>query len=62
MLSYTWDEYYGKYYDWSESTRVRNLNYLTNIGAADDGIMVTGISMDVSLEEIRVTEVYKYAP
>lgn len=36
MRSYTWDEYYEKFYDWAESTRVRNLNALTTLGRADE--------------------------
>lgn len=26
MRSYTWDEYYAKFYDWAESTQVRYLS------------------------------------
>ena len=35
MRQYTWDEYYEKFYDWSESTQVRNLYGLTSLDAAD---------------------------
>ena len=36
MRSYTWDEFYDKYYDWAESTRVRNLTCLTSVGSVDE--------------------------
>lgn len=36
MSTYTWDEYYEKFYDWAESTRVKNLTYLESLGDADE--------------------------
>ena len=30
------DEYYEKFYDWAESTQVRNLSGLTSLGSADE--------------------------
>ncbi len=36
MRTYTWDEYYEKFYDWAESTQVRNLSALTSLGLADE--------------------------
>lgn len=36
MRTYTWDEYYDKFFDWSESTQVRNLSTLTSLGSADE--------------------------
>lgn len=36
MRQYTWDEYYEKFYDWAESTQVRNLSGLTSLGPADE--------------------------
>ena len=36
MRTYTWEEYYEKFYDWAESTQVRNLSYLTSLGDADE--------------------------
>ncbi len=36
MRQYTWDEYYEKFYDWAESTQVRNLYGLTSLGSADE--------------------------
>lgn len=36
MRTYTWDEYYEKFYDWAESTQVRNLSGLTSLGSADE--------------------------
>lgn len=35
MKKYTWDEYYDKFYDWAESTQIRNLSELTSIETAD---------------------------
>lgn len=36
MKQYTWEEYYEKFYDWAESTQVRNLSGLTSLGNADE--------------------------
>ncbi len=36
MRQYTWDKYYEKFYDWAESTQVRNLSALTSLGTADE--------------------------
>lgn len=36
MRQYAWDEYYEKFYDWAESTQVRNLSGLTSLGPADE--------------------------
>lgn len=36
MRQYTWDEYYEKFYDWAESTQVRNLSGLISLGTADE--------------------------
>lgn len=36
MRKYTWEEYYEKFYDWAESTRVRNLSELISLGSADE--------------------------
>jgi hypothetical protein len=36
LRTYTWDEYYEKFYDWAESTQVRNLSALTSLGSADE--------------------------
>ena len=40
MRTYTWDEYYEKFYDWAESTRVKNLAYLESVGDADEVVEV----------------------
>lgn len=37
MRQYTWDEYYEKFYDWAESTQVRNLSGLISLGSANEG-------------------------
>lgn len=36
MRTYTWNEYYEKFYGWAESTQVRNLSTLTSLGTADE--------------------------
>jgi len=36
MRQYTWDEYYEKFYDWAESTQIRNLSAITSLGPADE--------------------------
>lgn len=40
MRTYTWDEYYEKFYDWAESTRVKNLAYLESVGDGDEVVEV----------------------
>lgn len=35
MRGYTWAEYYDKYWQWAESTAIRNLSQLTSLGPAD---------------------------
>lgn len=40
MRTYTWDEYYEKFYDWAESTRVKNLTYLESVGDGDEVVEV----------------------
>ena len=36
VRQYAWDEYYEKFYDWAECTRVRNLSGPTSLGSADE--------------------------
>lgn len=36
MRTYTWDEYYEKFYEWVESTRIKNLTYLENLGDPEE--------------------------
>ncbi len=36
MRTYTWDEYYEKFYDWADSTRSRYLSNLTSLGPAEE--------------------------
>lgn len=47
MRTYTWDwdEYYEKFYDWAESTQVRNLSALTSLGSADEAGEIMGMSI-----------------
>ena len=48
MRRYTWDEYYEKFYDWAESTQVRNLSGLTSLGPADEvGEIIIGLQVNV---------------
>lgn len=32
----SWDEYYEKFYDWAESTRIKKLSYLDSLGSSDE--------------------------
>jgi hypothetical protein len=49
LRTYTWDEYYEKYYDWVESTQVRNLSALTSLGSADEvGEIIIELQVNVS--------------
>lgn len=49
MRTYTWDEYYEKFYDWAESTQVRNLSALTSLGSADEvGEIIIELQENVS--------------
>lgn len=49
MRQYTWDEYYDKFYDWAESTQVRNLSGLTSLGSADEiGEIIIELQVNVS--------------
>ena len=36
MRTYTWEEQYEKFYDWAESTQIRNLSQLTTLGDVDE--------------------------
>lgn len=36
LRTYTWDEYYEKFYDWAESIQVCNLSALTSLCSADE--------------------------
>lgn len=36
MRTYTWHEYYENFYNWAQSTRIRNLSALTSLGLADE--------------------------
>lgn len=36
MHTCTWHESYEKFYDWAQSTRIRNLSALTSLGPADE--------------------------
>ena len=41
----TWEEYYDKYYDWAESTRIKKLSSVESLGPSDE---VTEIMMDLT--------------
>ena len=36
MRTYTWEEYYEKFYDWAESKQIDNLSYIESLGDADE--------------------------
>lgn len=47
MRQYTWDEYYEKFYYWSESTQIRNLSALSSLGSADEvGEIIIELQVD----------------
>lgn len=49
MRTYTWDAYYDKFYEWAESTQVRNLYGLTSLGSADEvGEIILELQVNVS--------------
>jgi hypothetical protein len=61
----TWDDFYDKYCDWSESTVKTRISSLENIGNGEDVIdvvlnlsyeKVTDIIMAASLEAIKAAE------
>lgn len=48
MREYTWDEYYEKSFDWSESTQIRYLTALTGFGDPDEVLEVAQGFMDIT--------------
>lgn len=42
MRSYTWEEYYDKFYDWANSTQIKYLSRLTSYGSPDEITEVAG--------------------
>lgn len=41
----TWEEYYDKFYDWAESTQIKKLSSVENLGAGDE---VTEVMIDLA--------------
>lgn len=36
MAQYTWEEFYDKFYDWSESTQISRMSGLTDFGPSSE--------------------------
>ncbi len=52
MKQLSWEEYYGKFYDWPERTQVRNLSALTSLGAADEvGEIIDALQSQLSASD-----------
>ena len=52
MRTYTWDEYYEKFFDWAESTQARNISALTSLGLADEvGEIIIELQANVSASD-----------
>ena len=43
----TWAEYYDKFYDWPESTRIKKLSSVESLGPADE---VTEVMIDLAYD------------
>lgn len=47
----TWKEYYDKYYDWAESTRIKKLSLVDDLGSADE---VTEVMTDLTFNHEEI--------
>lgn len=48
----TWEEYYDKYYDWADSTKIKKLSSVEKLGSADE---VTDVMMDLTFEHEEIS-------
>ena len=48
----TWEEYYDKYYDWADSTKIKKLSSVEKLGPADE---VTDVMMDLTFEHEEIS-------
>jgi len=56
VRTYTWDEYYDGFWDWSDSTRKTRISYLENIGPGDE---IVEAILDIQDEKIRAQLIRK---
>lgn len=47
----TWDEYYDKYYDWAESTRIKKISSVDALGAPDE---VAEVMLDFAFDHEEI--------
>ena len=48
----TWEEFYDKYYDWADSTKIKKLSSVEKLGPADE---VTDVMMDLTFEHEEIS-------
>ena len=48
----TWEEYYDKYYDWADSTKIKKLSSVEKLGPADE---LTDVMMDLTFEHEEIS-------
>ena len=53
----TWEEYYGKFYDWANSTQISRISKLTSFGSADE---ICEVAIELS-DEAAATRLIKNA-
>lgn len=56
MRTYTWDEFFDSFWDWSDSTRKTRISYLENIGSGDE---IVEAVLDIQDEKIRAQLIRK---
>lgn len=56
MRTYTWDEYYEGFWDWSDSTRKTRISYLEDIGPGDE---IVEAILDIQDEKTRAQLIRK---
>ena len=56
MGTYTWDEYYEGFWDWSDSTRKTRISYLEDIGPGDE---IVEAILDIQDEKTRAQLIRK---
>ena len=48
----TWEEFYDKYYDWADSTKIKKLSSVEKLGPADE---LTDVMMDLTFEHEEIS-------
>lgn len=56
MRTYTWEEFYDSFWDWSDSTRKTRISYLEDIGPGDE---IVEAVLDIQDEKIRAQLIRK---